>query len=103
MLCIFAAATCDNVIASHPGVISVGPSGKFDEAAGHIGEWNTSCVDVWAPSGWLGVGLVGASPVGPSNYTRIISRSVGAAAVAAGVAAQYLELHPQASAAEVRR
>lgn len=66
-----------------------------------LGPFNSSCIDLYAPGGGLGVGATGASPAGPANYTTVINRAFNAAAVVAGVAAQVLELSPNASAAEV--
>lgn len=56
---------------------------------------------MWAPSGGVGTGLIGASPAGPTNYSRIINRAFGSAAIVVGVAAQYLEHHPHATPAQV--
>lgn len=95
------AAICSNIIGNHPGVISVAASGAEDESL-EFGPKASPCIDLWAPSGDVGTGLWGASAAGPSNYTRVLSRSTGAAAVAVGVAAQYLELNPNATAAQVR-
>ncbi|GAB4822994.1 hypothetical protein N2152v2_010040 [Parachlorella kessleri] len=92
---------CDNVFGAHPAVISVAASDTHDQVTA-FGPRNSSCISIWAPSAGLGGGLVGASAEGPSNYTRVIDRAFGAAAVVAGVAAQYLELHPHASPAEVK-
>ncbi|GAB4822983.1 hypothetical protein N2152v2_010029 [Parachlorella kessleri] len=92
---------CDNVFGAHPAVISVAASDTHDQATAY-GPRNSSCISLWAPSAGLGGGLVGASAEGPTNYTRVIERAFAAAAVTAGVAAQYLELYPQASPAEVK-
>ena len=92
-----------NVIASHPGVIGVAAADRRDQPA-PFSSRNSPCIDVWAPSGGLGGGgLVGASGTGPSNYSRANSLGWGAAGVATGVAAQFLQLNPTANATELRR
>lgn len=58
---------------------------------------------MWAPSGGFGTGVIGAHPASNSSYFRTINRSYGAAAIAAGVAAQFLQLNPKATPADVRR
>jgi hypothetical protein len=83
-------------------VISVAAADTRDQATG-LGPRNSSCIDIWAPSGDVGTGIWGADPASRSSYVRIINRSFAAAAVAAGVAASYLQLNPGASPAEVRR
>ncbi|GAB4821409.1 hypothetical protein N2152v2_008455 [Parachlorella kessleri] len=95
------ATPCENVIASHAGVISVASSDTRDQAT-FLGPTNSTCIDIWAPSGGLGVGLIGASPAGPHNYTRVIDRSFGSASIVAGVVAQYLQYHPNATSDEVK-
>jgi hypothetical protein len=92
--------SCDNIIANHQAVISVGATDKNDQSV-PIGP--RSCVDLWAPGGGLGASLVGAHPDSPSTYTHVINRSFAAAALMAGIAAQYLQLHPGATASDVRK
>jgi hypothetical protein len=70
---ICAAAPCENIIASHGGVISVAATDTHDQATA-LGPRGSSCINIFAPSGGLGSGLLGASAKSPSAYTRIVSR-----------------------------
>lgn len=42
-----------------------------------FGPRNSSCITLWAPSGGVGYGMIGADSGGRDNYTRVITRWVG--------------------------
>jgi hypothetical protein len=65
------AAPCDNVLASHPGVLSVAASDPFDHRT-ILGPWNSSCIHLWAPGGGLGQAITGAQPSGPDKYDGVL-------------------------------
>ncbi len=54
-------------------MISVAASDIHDQVT-YQGPRDSPCIGLYAPSGGLGVGLVGASPAGKNNYTRVINR-----------------------------
>lgn len=64
---------CQNVFAAHPGVIRVGASDSLDQASA-LGPADSPCIDIWAPGGGVGTGLIGADSLGPKNYTKVINR-----------------------------
>lgn len=66
------------------------------------GPRDSECIDIWAPGSGLGGPQEGASPSGRSKYTRVVLDAFGAAPLVAGVAAQYLQLHPTATSAQVK-
>lgn len=61
------------MIAGHPGVISVGVADTDDQEAA-FSPANSSCIDIYAPSGAVGTSAIAASSKGPSSYNRIILR-----------------------------
>lgn len=67
------ADACQNIIASHPAVLSVAASDMYDQHTA-LGPANSKCIDIWAPSGGLGVGLTAASPASNSSYANAINR-----------------------------
>ncbi|KAK9816754.1 hypothetical protein WJX72_004692 [[Myrmecia] bisecta] len=95
---------CNNVIAAHPHVIAVGSLNANDQRSinSPVDLGNTSCIDLWAPGGGLGHTLVGAAASGDSAYIGIIPRGDAAPYLVAGLAAQYLAQHPQATSAQVK-
>lgn len=90
---------CENIFAAHPGTIAVGASDEHDVLT-IFGARNSSCIDLFAPGGGLGGGVLGAMAGG--GYTSVIARTHGAAYIVAGMAAQYLAANPTASPAQVR-
>lgn len=75
--------------------ITVGATGRTDERAEFSN--SGSCVDLFAP----GEDIVSADGIG-DEATAMLSGTSMAAPHAAGVAAQYLQLHPRATVAQVR-
>jgi hypothetical protein len=67
------AGACNNIIGSNEHVISVAASDTRDQAAA-FGPTNESCIDLFAPSGGLGVGMVGASAAARNKYSHVINR-----------------------------
>lgn len=61
------------MFAAHPGVIRVGASDSLDQATA-LGPTDSPCIDIWAPGGGVGTGLIGADSLGPNNYTKVINR-----------------------------
>eukprot|EP00884_Botryococcus_braunii_P009691 jgi/Botrbrau1/18723/Bobra.0386s0046.1 len=85
------------------GVISVSSSDDKDHPTiftAYDGR-NKSCIDLFAPGGSLGSVIVGAHPAANNSYIGVAVHEAGAF-VAAGVAAQYLSLHPDATPAQVK-
>lgn len=68
-------AACLNVIASHPAVLSVAASDSYDEAEAGQHYGGSTCVDLFAPSGGMGVGAILAYPTNESGlkYRRVIA------------------------------
>lgn len=73
-----AAAACDNIIAAHPTVLGVGASDTHDQATA-FGPFNSKCINIYAPSGGVGVGIVGASPAGAHTTCLTSSARVAGA------------------------
>ncbi len=67
------AAPCESLFSNHPAIISVAASDGYDQAT-EFGPHNSSCIDIWAPSGGVGSGMVGASPKTNSSYVRVITK-----------------------------
>lgn len=92
---------CDNVFTQGGSVISVGGIDRHLHAS-ITGARNSPCIDMWAPGGGLAAGITGAAGTGVNDYTTVVPRGFGAAWLVTGMAAQYLQLHPNATVAELR-
>lgn len=92
---------CDNVFTQGGSVISVG---GVDKRLHHsiTGATNSPCIDIWAPGGGLAQGITGAAGTGVNDYTTVVPRGFGGAWLVTGMAAQYLQLYPNATVAELR-
>ncbi|KAL4526936.1 hypothetical protein Ndes2526A_g01353 [Nannochloris sp. 'desiccata'] len=93
---------CDNIFSQGKSVIRV--SGIDSSLGASItGSTNSNCIDIWAPGGGLTAAITGASANNKDEYTSVVPRGFGGAWLVAGMAAQYLQLHPNATFSELKK
>jgi len=85
----------DRELAALPGVLGVGATNNFDEAApfSNRGE----AVDVVAPAGTLAPDVVGASGADPGDFTSLFGGTSSACPLVAGVAGLLVSAAPDAT------
>ena len=92
---------CDNVFTKGKSTIRVASTNGFRHRT-FFESTNGTCIDIWAPGGGLASSILGADAALPNAYRSTVLGSFGASWLVAGIAAQYLQLHPKATVEELR-
>lgn len=93
---------CDNIFSNRSNTIVVSSTNIRDvRSAG--APYNSPCIDMWAPGGDAGNGILGASAAGDDKYIDVIPLDAGALWLTAGLAARALSSKPTMTPQELKR
>jgi hypothetical protein len=98
---IFCAVVCENIFTQGESVIRVSAVNEHRHRTTYA-PTNVTCIDIWAPGGDAGQAMIGADGLAPDAYRSVVPRAFGASWLVAGIAAQYLQFHPNATTAELK-